>query len=488
MKKSGSFVHGKLITETSGESFPSFFPATGEIIAEIAEADDATIDQAMESASSGFKIWSKMTPMERGRILRKAVQLLREDNPALADLEVLDTGKPIAEAIEVDIHSGADCLEYYASIGETLTGSYIPLGGSFAFTKREPLGICLGIGAWNYPIQIACWKAAPALACGNVMIFKPSEETPMTAVKLAEIFIQAGMPPGVFNVIQGRGDVGRKLSTHPKISKISLTGSVETGKKVMASAAASLKKVTLELGGKSPLIICDDADLKNAISGAMLANFYTQGQICSNGTRVFVQEGVYDKFLKGLLPRVEKMKIGDPREKDTDVGAMMNHTHLEKVKKFIALGEKEGARKLCGGEHPFEKSEGHPLQKGPFLTPVVFADCTDEMTIVKEEIFGPVMAVLKFKDIDEAIKRANNTTFGLAAGVFSKDIQKAHKIIDQLQAGTCWINNYNLTPIEMPFGGYKSSGIGRENGWAAVEYYTQVKSVYVEMGDVESPY
>jgi betaine-aldehyde dehydrogenase len=478
------YIHGRLVDATSNETFDNVNPATGEVISKVQVASKADVDRAVESAREGFKAWSRMTGAQRGRVLMNAVRLLRARNGELARLEVLDTGKPIAEAAAVDVASGADAIEYFAGAAPTLHGDHYDLGTAFAYTRREPLGVCAGIGAWNYPIQIACWKSGPALACGNSMVFKPAHLTPTTAVKLAEIYTEAGVPDGVFNVVHGFGSVGAALSTHPKVAKVSLTGSVATGKRVMAAAAETLKKVTMELGGKSPLIIFADADLDNAVSAAIMGNFYTQGEICSNATRVFVEESLVAPFLARLQERVAKMRIGDPLDPDTHVGALISEEHMNKVLTYIETGKREGAKLAIGGR----RVTNGKLGKGCFVEPTVFADCRDDMTIVKEEIFGPVMSVLSFKTEDEAIERANATEFGLSAGVFTRDIQRAHRVIAQLEAGTCWINNYNITPIEMPFGGNKQSGIGRENSLAAIEHYTQLKAVYVEGGNVAAPY
>lgn len=478
------YIGGGYRDALSGESFETLNPATGEVICRVQQAGAADVEAAVDAAREGFAVWSAMAGAERALILGKAARLLRERNQELARLEVLDNGKPIQEAEVVDIASGAECLEFFSGVAGTLHGEHYDFGGDFAYTRREPLGICAGIGAWNYPMQIACWKSAPALACGNAMIFKPAELTPLTALKLAEIYTEAGLPDGVFNVVQGFGDTGRLLTRHPGIAKVSLTGEVGTGKKVMADAAETLKAVTLELGGKSPMIVFEDADIENAVHGALLANFYTQGEVCSNGTRVFVHESVQDAFLARLVEKTAALKIGDPMDPETQVGALISKDHAEKVLGYIERGRAEGARLAVGGGRPSDPA----LAAGNFVEPTIFAACEDTMTIVREEIFGPVMTVLPFNAEDEVIARANDTEFGLSAGVFTRDLTRAHRVIAKLQAGSCWINTYNITPIAVPFGGMKQSGIGRENGLAAIEHYSQLKSVYVAMNGVDSPY
>jgi betaine-aldehyde dehydrogenase len=478
-----SFVDGKPLNG-SGEKFETINPATGEAFAFACDASSVDVDAAVVAAQRGFEIWAAMTGAERGRILHRAAQLLRSRNDELAALEVQDCGKPLQEALVVDVQSGADCIEYFAGAAATLVGAQYPLKNAFAYTRREPLGVCVGIGAWNYPLQIACWKSAPALAAGNAMIFKPSELTPVTALKLAEIYLEAGVPPGVFNVLQGRGQTGALLAAHPGVAKVSVTGAIPTGKKVMQTAAGTLKRVTMELGGKSPLIIFDDADLEQAVAAAMMGNFYTQGEVCTNCTRVFVQRGLADRFLARLQERTALLRVGDPMDVATEVGALISAAHADKVMDYIASGVADGATLAGGGR----RVEVAGLPGGNFVAPTIFSNCRDDMRIVREEIFGPVLAMLVFDDEAEVITRANATRFGLAAGVFTRDLARAHRVVARLKAGICWINNYNVTPIEMPFGGAGESGIGHENSMVALDHYTQLKTVYVELGEVACGY
>ncbi|MCW0000338.1 betaine-aldehyde dehydrogenase [Pararhizobium sp. YC-54] len=478
------FIDGEYVEDTNGAAFDSIYPATGEVIARLHAATPAIVEKAIAAAKRAQGEWAAMSPTARGRILKRAADIMRERNRELSELETLDTGKPIQETIVADPTSGADAFEFFGGVAAAaLNGDYIPLGGDFAFTKRVPLGVCVGIGAWNYPQQIACWKGAPALISGNAMVFKPSENTPLGALKIAEILFEAGLPKGLYNVIQGDRTTGPLLVNHRDVAKVSLTGSVETGRKVAGAAASSLKHVTMELGGKSPLIVFDDADLESAIGGAMLGNFYSTGQVCSNGTRVFVQKGIKDRFLSRLKERTEKIIIGDPMAEETQLGPMVSRAQLDKVFAYIEKGKAEGATLLTGGGIPNDVSA-----EGTYIQPTVFADVTDGMTIAREEIFGPVMCVLDFDDEDEVIARANGTEFGLSAGVFTADLTRAHRVVDRLEAGTLWINTYNLAPVEVPFGGSKQSGFGRENSLAALNHYTELKSVYVAMGPVQSPY
>ena len=478
------FIAGHAYEDASGNPLPVIFPATGDEVATVCEATEQVIEKAIASAVSAQTAWAAMPGRERGRILTDAARLIRERNEDLSLLETIDTGKPLQETLVADAMSGADALEYFGGLAASLTGEHIPIGEDWVYTRREPLGVCVGIGAWNYPTQIACWKAAPALACGNTMVFKPSETTPLCALKIAEILTEAGLPDGVFNVVQGAGAVGSRLVTHPDVAKVSLTGSVPTGRKVYAAAAERIKYVTMELGGKSPLIVFDDADLENAVSGAILGNFYSSGQVCSNGTRVFVHRALKDAFLTRLAERLSSVVAGDPREIATNFGPLVNGRQMEIVLGYIETAIKEGAQLIAGGR----RMSGDGCGGGYFVEPTVFANVNDDMTIAREEIFGPVMAVLDFDDENDVIARANATAFGLAAGVFTRNLSRAHRVVAGLKAGSCFINSYNDAPVEAPFGGCKLSGVGRENSKAAIDHYSELKSVYVRMGDLEAPF
>jgi len=474
------FINGQYVEDTDGPVIDLIYPATGAVLGQVHGATSDIIEQALQSAQQAQKAWAATSGTARGRILRRAADIIRDQNRALSILETYDTGKQLSETLCADATSGADALEYFGGLAGSLTGEHIQLGEDWVYTIREALGVCVGIGAWNYPTQIACWKAAPALACGNTMVFKPSETTPVCALKVAEILSQAGLPDGVFNVIQGQGQVGASLVRDDRVAKMSLTGSVPTGHKVYAAAAEGVKHVTMELGGKSPLIIFEDVDIENAVGGAILANFYASGQVCSIGTRVFVHKTIKHAFLERLVERLRQAVIGDPMDETTNFGPLVSQRQMEIVQSFIAKGRDAGARLVYGGDRV--------ARDGFYLEPTVFADVTDTMAIAEQEIFGPVLSVLDFEDEADVITRANATEFGLSAGVFTRDISRAHRVIAQLQAGSCFINSYNDAPVEAPFGGSKRSGVGRENSKAAISHYSQVKSVYVRMGDVEAPF
>lgn len=477
------FISNKKVIGKSANSFPVYFPATGEILCTANSASLEQLDEAVEIASQAQKKWEKTPSQERSRILKKAAELIRYHTNKIAELEVWDTGKPISEAIEVDVVTAADAIEYFSNLAVTLHGDYYSIQDADILTKIEPIGVCAGIGAWNYPFQIAAWKSAPALACGNSFIFKPSELTPLSAVLLGEIYAEAGLPAGLFQVLQGDAELGQMITAHNGIQKISFTGEVGTGKKIMAASSVNLKTLTMELGGKSPLIIFNDTNPETAAKAALAANFYTQGEVCTNGTRVFIQENFLPQFKKAIEGRSNNVRLGNPFEKEVNVGSLISANHKELVENFINKGKSEGAKAFTMGQIP-----SGDCAKGYFTQPVIFYDCKDSMKIVKEEIFGPVMSVLTFKTEEEVIERANNTEFGLGAGIFTKDISRIQRMIDQLEAGIVWVNNYNITPVEMPFGGTKQSGFGKENGIDTLNHYTKRKSIYISKGDVFSPF
>lgn len=457
-------------------------PATGKILCEVPVSGQNEVARAVAAARGVFPTWSKLSGRERGQKLVEASRIIRENLEDISKMEVRDTGKPIWEA-RVDISSCADALEYFGGVAAAIVGQHVPLsGGSFAMVQREPLGVICGVGAWNFPMQTCVWKVAPALACGNTFVYKPSQFTPVTAVTLGEILKEAGVPDGVYNVVQGEGETGAWLCNHPDVAKLSFTGSVATGVKVMTAGAEGIKAVTLELGGKSPLIIFEDADMKNAIKATLMANFLSQGQVCSNGTRVFVQKSIFKDFVNQLVEQTKKMKIGDPFTESTTVGATIHEDHAKKVLGYLSSAKEEGATVLCGGERVMQKGE---LAGGFYLSPAVLVDCKDNMKVVKEEVFGSVASVLEFDNEEEVVQRANNTDFGLAGAVFTRDIHRGHRVANAIEAGTVWINTYNLYPTEVPFGGYKHSGVGRENGLAVIDFFTQTRTIYVEMGDVD---
>lgn len=480
-----SFVAGGYIASESGRRFETRHPGNDSVICEVEVAGAREVDRAVAAATDAFESWAQTPAVQRGTILRRAASILRDRNEELAALETLDTGKPIAETACVDVLTGVDVVEYFAGVAQSTHGQHIDLPpDAFAMIRREPLGVCAGIGAWNYPIQIAMWKSGPALACGNTMVFKPAEQTPLTALRLAEIYTEAGLPDGVFNVVQGAADTGSALVNHPDVAKVTLTGSVETGKIVAQQAARDLKNVTLELGGKSPIIVFDDANMENAINAALVGNFYSSGQVCSNGTRVFVHKSLHDEFVDRLGERTRAIRLGDPFDPETQLGPLVSREHYDKVLHYMEIAKGSGARHVCGGD-PIVDGE---LAAGLFVSPAVFAGCKDDMQFVRDEVFGPLMAVLEFESDDEVIARANATHFGLSGAVFTSDFERAHRVANRLQAGIVWINDYNVTPPEVPFGGYKHSGIGRENGLQAIEHYTQVKTIYANLGDVPRTY
>ena len=453
------------------------YPATGEVIARIEPADQTILDQAVEVAAAAQREWGALSGSDRAAILQKAADGLRAHNDALSRLEVRDVGKSFAEAVSADVPSGADAMAFFASMAMTEAGDMHRYADAIAYCERVPLGVCAGIGAWNYPVQIACWKAAPALAAGNAFILKPSELTPLTAHLVAEILADAGLPDGLFQILHGDYQMGRAICAHPGIAKISLTGGVETGRLIMAQSAETLKKVTLELGGKSPLIVFADADFDLAVETALAANFYTAGEVCSNATRVYVEEAIAADFEAALIEGARALRVGDPMADDVQMGALISEPHLNKVLDYIAIGTAEGAKVATGGKrlHP------QGFESGYFMEPTILTQCRDDMRVVREEIFGPVMSVLTFSDEQEAITRANATQFGLGAGLITRDLTRAHRVAGQLESGNVWVNTYNLLPPGLPFGGIKQSGFGRENSAYSLDAYSEIKTTYIQL-------
>jgi len=475
MDRIRAFINGGFET-SDGTILHKINPVTGEVIAEVEQTTPNLLQNEVDASQSAKTIWASYTNQKRSQIMIMASQLLVNSLEELTRLEVKDVGKVWSEAISADVPCGAEAYEFFGALAATMTGTSHRWADARGYTERVPLGICAGIGAWNYPTQIACWKSAPALAAGNAFILKPSEMTPYTANAIAEILHEAGMPAGLFQVVHGNYSVGQALCEHPQIAKISLTGGVETGRKIMAQSAATLKKVTLELGGKAPLIVFADSDFDLAVQTALDANFYTAGEVCSDAARVFVEDIIADKFMAALVEKTQKLKIGDPMSADTQIGAIISENHLEKILSYIEIGKSEGAKLLTGGIRQYPIG----CEGGYFISPAIFADCRDDMQIVREEIFGPVMAVLRFDNEAEVIKRANDTEFGLGAGIITNDIGRAYRVADKLEAGNIWINSYNLIPPDWPFGGVKQSGFGRESSVFALESYSQIKATYIQ--------
>jgi len=469
-------IGGKWVPAKSGKTFETINPATEEVLGLIAEGDKADIDEAVKAARKAFEgKWSTMGPHERGRLLLKIADLIDKHADELALLESLDNGKPLAQAKMIDVRGAAAQFRYFAGWPTKIYGETNPSDPSmFNYTLREPIGVCGLIVPWNFPLLMAVQKLAPTLACGNTAVLKPAEQTPLTALKLGEILLEAGVPEGVVNVVTGFGPgAGSSIAEHPDIDKVSFTGSTEVGKIILQASAGNLKRVSLELGGKSPNIVLPDADMDAAVNTAVNGVFFNSGQVCVAGTRIFVQRDQYDGFVDKLTKASAKMTTGDPLSPDTRLGPLVSREQFDRVTNYMEIGKKEGARVTIGGE----KVGG----KGYFVKPTVFADVDNKMKIAREEIFGPVAAAIPFKDENDAILQGNDTTYGLAAAVWSRDISRAHRVARALKAGTVWVNNYGASDVGMPFGGYKQSGFGREGGKHVIELFTQIKSVYVKL-------
>ncbi len=470
-------IGGRFQDARSGKTFPTINPATEEVIADIAEADAPDVDAAVQAARTAFqhKSWQNMKARERSKLLWKLGDLILENADELAMTESLDNGKPITESRYVDIPSAAETFYYYAGWCTKIEGETIPVPGNFLnYTLREPYGVCGIITPWNFPLLMVAWKLAPALACGNTAVLKIAEETPLTGLRLGELCLEAGFPEGVVNVIPGFGETaGRALVAHPGVDKISFTGSTAVGKEIIRTSADTLKKVSLELGGKSPNIVFADSDLDAAAKGAFNGIFYGKGEVCNAGSRLFVEKPVHDALLERLIDRARKLEPGDPQDPKTRLGAIVSKTQMDRVLQYVEIGRTEGALPVLLG--------GRCGQRGYFVKPTIFDAADASMRIAQEEIFGPVLTVLSFEDFDDLVQKANSTIYGLAAGIWTRDIAKAHKLARQMQAGTVWINAYGMLSPESPFGGYKQSGFGRELGKYGIDLYTQVKSVWVSM-------
>jgi aldehyde dehydrogenase (NAD+) len=473
------FINGEWRDASGGQTIEVVNPATEEVIAEVASAGKADVDAAVAAARAALEgPWSKLSARERGRLIWKIGEKLLERADEIARLETLHNGKPIFESRQIEVPAAAECFQYYAGWADKIHGETIPVKGNYlTYTLREPVGVVAAIVPWNFPLLLTAWKVAPALAAGNTVIVKPASQTPLTALALADIATEVGLPPGVLNIVTGPGaSVGQMLVEHSGIDKIAFTGDTATGRAIMRGSAESLKRITLELGGKSPNIVFPDADLDAALRGATTGIFYGKGEVCAAGSRLLVDKSIKDEFVAKVAARASKMAPGDPLDPKTRLGAISSRKQLENNLRYIDTAKREGAQLVAGGSRA-DIGTG----KGYFLQPTVFDGVRPEMTIAREEIFGPVLATIEFADIDEAIARANDSQYGLAAAVWTRDIKKAHYVARKLQAGTVWINTYNIYDTAVPFGGYKQSGFGREMSAHALEHYTQVKSVWVDL-------
>jgi len=472
-------IGNEWVNSKSGKTFPTINPSTGEEICRIAEADEQDVERAVRAARDAFHAsspWRKLSAAGRGRLLNKLADLIEQNAEELARLESLDNGKPFSVALAADLPLTVGCYRYFAGWADKIQGRTIPISGNyFCYTRLEPVGVVGQIIPWNFPLLMQAWKLAPALAAGNTVVLKPAEQTPLTALRVGELILEAGFPAGVVNILPGYGPTaGAAIARHMDIDKVAFTGSTEVGHLIMeASAKSNLKRVTLELGGKSPNIVFADADMDQAVEGSHFALFFNQGQCCCAGSRLFVEEKCYDEFVERSVARAKKRTVGDPLDPATEQGPQVDDAQFDKVMSYVESGKKEGAKLLCGGERVGSR--------GYFVKPTVFADVKDEMKIAQEEIFGPVMTILKFRDIDELVERANKTIYGLAAGVWTRDISKAHAIANRVRAGTVWVNCYDVFDPGAPFGGFKQSGIGRELGEYGLQQYTEVKTVTIKL-------
>jgi aldehyde dehydrogenase (NAD+) len=479
IKQTKILIDNKWVSSVSGKTFETINPATGELLASVAEADSADVDLAVKAARKAFHSkahWRRMSASERGKLLNRLADLIEKNADELATLESLDNGKPKHVAAAADLPLVIACYRYYAGWADKIQGKTIPISGDyFCYTRHEPVGVVGQIIPWNFPLLMQAWKLAPALACGNTVVLKVAEQTPLSALRVGELILEAGFPEGVVNILPGYGPTaGGAIARHMDVDKVAFTGSTEVGHLIMKAAAeTNLKRVTLELGGKSPNIVFADADMDQAVEGSHFALFFNQGQCCCAGSRVFVEEKVYDQFVQQSADRAKRRVVGDPLDKITEQGPQVDAEQFKKVLGYVESGKQEGAKLMCGGERVGER--------GYFVAPTVFADVKDDMKIAQEEIFGPVMSILKFKDMDELIDRANRTIYGLAAAVWTRDIGKAHHVANNVRAGTVWVNCFDVFDAAAPFGGFKQSGLGRELGEYGLQQYSEIKTVTVKL-------
>ncbi|MGA8029270.1 MAG: aldehyde dehydrogenase family protein [Bryobacteraceae bacterium] len=479
IKQTKILIDNKWVDSVSGKSFETINPATGEVLAKVAEADAADVDLAVKAARKAFHSkspWRRMSAAERGQLMHRLADLIEKNADELATLESLDNGKPRHVARAADLPLTIACYRYYAGWADKVQGKTIPISGDyFCYTRHEPVGVVGQIIPWNFPLLMQAWKLGPALACGNTVILKVAEQTPLTALRVGELIVEAGFPEGVVNILPGYGPTaGAAIARHMDIDKVAFTGSTEVGHLIMKAAAeTNLKRVTLELGGKSPNIVFADSDLDQAVEGSHFALFFNQGQCCCAGSRVFVEEKIYDQFVERSTERAKRRTVGDPLDKKTEQGPQVDNEQFNKVMGYVDSGKKEGAKLMCGGDRVGDR--------GYFVAPTVFADVKDDMKIAQEEIFGPVMSILKFADMDELVDRANKTMYGLAAAVWTRDIGKAHHVANNVRAGTVWVNCFDVFDAAAPFGGFKQSGIGRELGEYGLQQYCEIKTVTVKL-------
>ncbi|ASS95426.1 MULTISPECIES: aldehyde dehydrogenase family protein [Bacillaceae] len=479
MKKYQLFIDGKWTDSLSGETFETINPGTGEVHALVSQGGEEDLNHAVKAARKAFESgpWATMSPSDRGRLLYKAAQKMWENSDFLAEVESKDNGLPINETKHIALPSTIDVLEFYAGLANKVQGDTLASPHNrFNYTLKEPLGVIGAIVPWNFPLMLTMWKLAPALAAGNTIVIKPAKETSTSILELAKLFQEVGIPDGVINIVPGPGStVGSGLASHPDVDKIAFTGSTDTGRLIMQAATKNLKPVSLELGGKSPNIVFDDATLEDAVNGAMFGIYFAQGQVCASGSRLFVQESIYDKFMDLFASKVQSIRVGNPLEATTQMGPQVSAQQLKTIEKYVAVGLEEGAELVTGGQRG--------KKNGYYFTPTIFGDVTNEMTIAREEIFGPVVSVIRFKDEEDALRQANDTIYGLASGIWTNDLKRAHRMARGIQAGTVYVNTYSMLDSTTPFGGMKQSGFGRELGVQAMDMYTHSKSVWIDLGE-----